>query len=284
MMREPVLAGRCSTQAMTARATSSASTTRFSGVAAASFSSASRPRPATKSVATGPGGDAHHPHVGAQHAGERNRHRFQRRFRRAVGDVAPRPVQRRHGGDVHHHRRRPGAQQGQQRADHRIGAAGIGDQDLVEQRLVQRCQIDVRDRPGHAGRIHQHIDPAIRIPHRIRHRPHRGRVGDIDRQRQVARARQRPSSARARASPDRYRIATSAPASASARTLAAPMPALPPVTTATLPASSGSLMSLLPCAPDAGTGRRREEAKPPWPCFLSARRPAGAAARAAHPR
>jgi hypothetical protein len=54
----PIDARKCVMQAMTASATSSGSTTRFSGVLAASYSSASRPRPATKSVATAPG-DTH---------------------------------------------------------------------------------------------------------------------------------------------------------------------------------------------------------------------------------
>lgn len=51
-IRAPVVAVRWVTQAITARATSSGSTTRLSGVTAAIFSSAVRSRPATKSVAT----------------------------------------------------------------------------------------------------------------------------------------------------------------------------------------------------------------------------------------
>jgi alkylation response protein AidB-like acyl-CoA dehydrogenase len=55
MIFVPVDTFRCVMQAMTARAMSSASTTRLSGVPCAIFSSCGRPRPATKSVATAAG-------------------------------------------------------------------------------------------------------------------------------------------------------------------------------------------------------------------------------------
>ena len=151
------------------------------------------------------------------------------------------------------------AQQRDKGPDRRERPAHIGGQHGVDQIVVERFEIVVRDHPGKAGGIDQDVGAAELVPDRgrnladlrgvLQRQVHRlvavaGQLGD---------QRRRAVGALVVADDD-----TRAPAAASSRTLAAPMPLLPPVTTATLPASEERFSVVMAMHPGAARRSRRE--------------------------
>lgn len=162
-MIQPVVAVRLTTAAMTAWATSSAWTTRFSGVVAATRSTIAVVQAGDEGGVHGGGRDGHDADFGTQDAGEREGHGVESGLRTAIGNVAAGADDCRDRRDVHNHRITRFFHQRHKGSDRRERAADVGGEDAVDQVVGEGFEIGMGDHAGETGGVDQDVAAAILV-------------------------------------------------------------------------------------------------------------------------
>lgn len=144
------------------------------------------------SVSTSPGRMERTRTAGAS-ARERDRHRVERRFRRAIGHIAADAARPGDGRDIDHDTAGALFEQRSQRANGGERAAPVRSKNLVDQPVVKAVEIAMRHKPRRPRAVDQHVEGAVAVGHVAGERIERGRVGDVRLDERMIRARERPA-------------------------------------------------------------------------------------------